>query len=101
MALPHLLEYPKDKLWPKIDPKVSWANDLGTAPDSSQGGVIVPSVDRGCNNLPKAKKLKLTVDRANWTARLIGNYADAVDLVVSGKEEWEMQVWQQRYRHQF
>ncbi len=33
-ALPHLLEYPKDKLWPKIelDPKVPRATELVTTP---------------------------------------------------------------------
>ncbi len=46
-AMPHLLEYPKDKLWPKIkvDPKVPRATNLVPAPDNSQGAELSSLVD--------------------------------------------------------
>ncbi len=66
-SLPHLLEYPKDKLWPKleVDPKVPRATNLGTNPNNSQGVVIKPPVNKGHNNSPTAKKLKIAVDGAD------------------------------------
>ncbi len=65
-ALSHLPEYPKDKLWPKIElnPKAPRAPDLGTAPNNSQGAKIAHPENMGHNNPPKAKRLKLTVDGA-------------------------------------
>ncbi len=77
-TLPHLLKYPKDKLWPKIevDPKVPRATDLVTTPDNSQGAEVASLADNGCNNPPKVKKFKLTVEGVKLTTELTESYAE-------------------------